>query len=64
MQGVVTRVIGEKGFGFVQADNVDYFFHKSAVKGDGFQALMEGQQVNFEPGKGPKGPRALSVDPI
>jgi cold shock protein len=65
MQGVVTRVILDKGFGFVQAQNVDYFFHRSAVKDDGFKDLHEGQEVEFEPAPpGPKGPRAASVDPI
>jgi CspA family cold shock protein len=60
--GTVKRLVFEKGFGFVaDAHGHEYFFHQSACAN--FQALREGQQVTFEPGQGPKGPRAERVQP-
>jgi CspA family cold shock protein len=58
--GSVKRLVFEKGFGFI-ADNAgrEYFFHQSACAS--FETLREGQQVSFEPGQGPKGPRAERV---
>lgn len=58
--GTVKRLVSEKGFGFV-ADGAgrEYFFHQSACAN--FDSLREGQQVTFEPGQGPKGPRAERV---
>ena len=58
--GTVKRIVSEKGFGFI-ADSAgrEYFFHQSACAS--FDSLREGQQVTFEPGQGPKGPRAERV---
>lgn len=52
-----------KGFGFIQAEGVDrdIFVHYSAIQGDGFKTLAEGQQVSFELVDGPKGPQASNV---
>jgi CspA family cold shock protein len=52
-----------KGFGFIQADGVDrdIFVHYSAIQGDGFKTLAEGQKVQFELVEGPKGPQASNV---
>jgi len=52
-----------KGFGFIQADGVerDVFVHYSAIQGDGFKTLSEGQRVQFELVDGPKGPQASNV---
>jgi cold shock protein len=60
VQGTVKRLVFEKGFGFVadQKGN-EYFFHQSACPS--FSELREGQAVTFEPGQGPKGPRAENV---
>jgi CspA family cold shock protein len=60
-QGTIKKLIADKGFGFIQADRVDYFFHHSSVEGEAFDTLQEGQSVEFEIGRGPKGPRAESV---
>lgn len=60
--GVIKRLIGDKGFGFIAADDgTEYFFHRTAVRFGTFDGLREGQQVSFEVGHGPKGPRAEDV---
>ena len=51
-----------KGYGFIARDNgPDVFVHYSAIQGNGFKTLKEGQQVGFEVGQGPKGPQAVNV---
>jgi CspA family cold shock protein len=61
MNGTIKRLVSDKGFGFVAADNgSEYFFHQSACAQ--FDSLREGQQVTFQPGQGPKGPRAENVN--
>jgi CspA family cold shock protein len=60
--GIVKRLVSDKGFGFIQAqDGGEYFFHQSACNGVRFAELREGQSVSFEKGQGPKGPRAENV---
>ncbi|NUS93654.1 MAG: cold-shock protein, partial [Nocardia sp.] len=56
----------EKGFGFIaQAGGVpDVIVHYSAVSGNGFRTLEEGQRVEFEIGQGQKGPQAQDVRSI
>jgi CspA family cold shock protein len=52
----------EKGFGFItQADGPDVFVHFSAIDGEGYRNLEEGQAVEFEITQGQKGPQASSV---
>ena len=55
-----------KGFGFVTPDQGgdDLFVHFSAVQGNGFKTLKEGQQVRFEVSRGPKGQQASNVTPV
>lgn len=61
-QGIIKRLVPDKGFGFVRADGgTEYFFHRSACSN--FDRLVEGQNVTFEAGNGPKGPRAERVEP-
>jgi len=51
-----------KGFGFIQQDDgPDVFVHYSAVKGDGYKTLAEGQRVEFDIVQGEKGPKAANV---
>jgi CspA family cold shock protein len=62
MQGKIKRIIRERGFGFISAeDGREVFFHRSGLEGIDFDALEEGNSVEFEVEKGPKGPRAVSM---
>ena len=52
----------QKGFGFIErASGDDVFVHHSAIQGEGFKSLQEGQQVEFEVVQGQKGPAAENV---
>ena len=61
--GTVKWFNESKGFGFITpADGgKDIFVHFSAIVGDGFRTLAEGQEVTFESEMGPKGPQATNV---
>ena len=62
MQGTIRTLRTDKGFGFIKdASGKDYFFHQSAIYGEGIEDLREGDSVEFEVGEGPKGPRAENV---
>jgi cold shock protein len=51
-----------KGYGFVTMDDgKDVFVHYSAIKGEGFRTLHEGDAVEFDVSEGPKGPQAVNV---
>jgi CspA family cold shock protein len=59
--GVIKRLMGDKGFGFIQdARGQEWFFHRSST-GDQFDRMREGAAVTFTEGQGPKGPRADNV---
>jgi CspA family cold shock protein len=62
-QGTIRKLIMDKGFGFIQGEKGDLFFHHSSVEGATFEELREGQAVEFEEGRSPKGPRAENVKP-
>ncbi len=60
--GTIKRLVRERGFGFILGhDGVELFFHRSAVQGDGFDMLAEGQAVEFDVERGEKGPRAANM---
>jgi cold shock protein len=60
-QGTIKKVIADKGFGFIEGERGDLFFHHSAVESGNIETLQVGQRVNYEEGRGPKGPRAENV---
>ena len=63
-EGKVKKVIAEKGFGFIEGDGGDIFFHYSALIGVAIEALQEGERVKYDVGQGPKGPRAENVERV
>ena len=63
--GTVKWFNEKKGFGFIEQESgADVFVHYSAIKGDGFKTLNEGDKVTFEVEEGQKGPAAVSVTVI
>ncbi len=60
-QGTIKKVLSDKGFGFIEGEGGDIFFHHSSVEGERIENLKEGQLVEYEEGHGPKGPRAERV---
>ena len=61
-QGTEKWFNASKGFGFIQRQSgEDVFVHFSAIQGDGYRSLSEGQAVEFDVTKGPKGLQAANV---
>lgn len=63
-EGTIKKLVADKGFGFIQGEKGDIFFHHSVVADGGFDSLQEGQHVTYTEGRGPKGPRADEVTPV
>jgi CspA family cold shock protein len=65
LQGTVKWFNNSKGYGFIgRDDGPDVFVHYSAITGDGYRTLQEGDQVLFEIVQGPKGPQAAEVSKV
>ena len=61
-RGKVKWFSNQKGYGFITPESgSDVFVHHTAIKGDGYKTLQEGQDVEFEIVKGPKGEQAANV---
>ncbi len=64
-QGTVKWFSNEKGFGFISREGEDdVFVHFSAIEGEGYKSLTEGQAVEFDVVDGPKGKQAANVRPV
>jgi len=62
LKGTVKWFNAEKGYGFISVDGGDdVFVHFSAIQGEGFKTLEEGQAVEFEITQGNRGPQAANV---
>ena len=60
--GVVKWFNNSKGYGFIARDSGgDVFVHHTAIQGEGYRSLEEGQRVQFDVTKGPKGEQATNV---
>jgi CspA family cold shock protein len=59
--GKIKKIVSEKGFGFIEGERGDLFFHHSELQGTSIEQLREGQEVQYEIGQGKKGPCAVSV---
>jgi len=69
-QGIITKLVTDRGFGFISGERGEVFFHHSSVSGTRFDDLQQGQAVEYEldeghdPRRRNKGPRAASVKPV
>ncbi|WP_163539333.1 cold-shock protein [Gracilibacillus sp. YIM 98692] len=62
VQGTVKWFNADKGFGFIEVEGQDdVFVHFSAIQGEGFKTLEEGQNVSFDIEEGNRGPQAANV---
>ncbi len=60
--GTIKKLLRERGFGFIQRQgSIELFFHRSALQGEAFDTLAEGQAVEFDVERGDKGLRAANM---
>ena len=64
--GIVKWFSDDKGFGFITPDDQskDVFVHHTAIVGDGYRSLAEGDRVSYETESGAKGPKAVNVERV
>jgi len=60
-QGKIKRLVVDRGFGFVEGERGDLFFHHSEIQGVRIEELREGQELEYEVGQGQKGPCATNL---
>jgi CspA family cold shock protein len=60
-QGKIKKLVADKGFGFIETDGDDMFFHRTGLQGMSIKDLSEGQTVEYEVGEGRKGPCATNI---
>lgn len=64
-EGTVKWFNTQRGYGFItKEDGTDLFVHYSAINGEGFKSLSEGQKVSFEEVEGEHGKQAANVSPV
>jgi CspA family cold shock protein len=62
MQGIVKKVVRDRGFGFIKGeDGMEVFFHRTSLQNLNFDSLKEGEKIRFELEQGEKGARAVGV---
>ena len=62
MQGTIKKIVRDRGFGFIQADDGrEIFFHRNSLQQLDFDTLKEGEKVEFDVERTGKGPRAINV---
>ena len=65
MEGMVKWFDEKKGYGFIEKnEGGDVFVHYNSIVGNGYRTLTEGQRVQFQEERGPKGPQAKNVIPL
>ena len=60
-EGKIKKVLSNKGFGFIEGERGDLFFHHSELQGTAIEQLSDGQIVEYQVSQGKKGPCAISV---
>ena len=60
-EGKIKKLVADRGFGFLEGERGELFFHHSELQGTSIEELQEGQTVEYEVGEGKKGPCATNV---
>ena len=60
-EGKIKKLVADRGFGFLEGERGELFFHHSELQGTSIEELQEGQTLEYEVGEGKKGPCATNV---